>query len=386
MVEPFVIKPLKKPSLIQGWMNKLPKENAIIELNNLLASTNKISDLSSDDIKNISDKYQLDIIKTFNSDREILYRTYLWYTLTDRQVTEDESKELLSLQKLLTVDDRITSDVYRSFITLIIKNCVDDILKDGKVDRSETEYLEQVIKNLNIPQDIVEEIYGTRAKAILQTKFNDMMRDRKFSPEENKELHELSYNLGVSMIHDKDTLKILQNYRLNWQAVSGNVPAWNVINDRVREETIANLNWITSEQKSSLNQSLKDAYANGESAAKIRNRVMNVIGLDKDTAANISQMLHREILYETYLLHYRSMGIQAIYIKDSKSCTCTICKTLSGSIWPVYHPELPMPPHAEGCRCTIDAWTKEVPKFGSIDKELYEQYKKYRDSMYLDPR
>ena len=55
-MEPFEEKKLKKPDFVQRLLGKQPKENAIIEINNLLARKG-VKDVSFDEVREITHRY-----------------------------------------------------------------------------------------------------------------------------------------------------------------------------------------------------------------------------------------------------------------------------------------------------------------------------------------
>jgi hypothetical protein len=72
----FENRPLIRRSVFQRLFRQEPEENAIIELNNLLASR-KIAAITVDDIRSIEGKYGLNLGKEFQLNLEEFYVVYL---------------------------------------------------------------------------------------------------------------------------------------------------------------------------------------------------------------------------------------------------------------------------------------------------------------------
>ena len=65
--KPFSIIPLKEQSLFQKLFRKRPKENALIEFNNLLSKTKTLTDISIENIENIALLYKVKFFKKFKN-------------------------------------------------------------------------------------------------------------------------------------------------------------------------------------------------------------------------------------------------------------------------------------------------------------------------------
>src|ERR1700749_4238661 len=92
--------PLVKKSLLQRWLKQQPEENAVIELNNLLAST-PIKAITREDIIAIEERYALNLKLEFSLNLEEFYATYLNYCLEDRILSDEELTDLTNLKTVL---------------------------------------------------------------------------------------------------------------------------------------------------------------------------------------------------------------------------------------------------------------------------------------------
>ena len=167
----FSIKELKKASLFQKLFNRQPKENALIEINNLLATKN-IRDISEADLSDISEKYKLNLHQTFLADFLEMYTAQLKYALIDEKLTEDELDELRTLKELfglsqsqvISIQEKLTGEIYRRHMTSAVS--------DGVITSQEEENLQKLQSELCIPNGLVERI-SSQIKSIKVHQFVD---------------------------------------------------------------------------------------------------------------------------------------------------------------------------------------------------------------------
>ncbi|HEA30463.1 MAG TPA: hypothetical protein ENH91_10790, partial [Leeuwenhoekiella sp.] len=102
----FRIKEKKKPSLIGKILKNTPKENALIEINNLLVKhENDLTKVTLEQIQEISDKYKSKLNNKFKTLRLDLFKQYATHCLKDHIIDDDEIKIFLHLKKLLHLND-----------------------------------------------------------------------------------------------------------------------------------------------------------------------------------------------------------------------------------------------------------------------------------------
>src|SRR5205807_10656586 len=104
MVAPYSEKTPKDKTSLRRLLG-LSKEEAIIELNNLLAHAKELKQVSSQDIDAIASKYHIDFRKEFSEQREGFYSAYLEHCLADSTLSDDELVDLSHLKALLSLSD-----------------------------------------------------------------------------------------------------------------------------------------------------------------------------------------------------------------------------------------------------------------------------------------
>lgn len=99
MTQVFKVKPLEERTFFQKLFGKHPPENALIELNNLLASK-PILEISFEELSQSLAKYKkLNRVEEFRSEIMQLYKRYLEHCLQDKAFSEKDIEELQHLKK-----------------------------------------------------------------------------------------------------------------------------------------------------------------------------------------------------------------------------------------------------------------------------------------------
>lgn len=113
-MEIYSLQEFKKPSLMQRLFGKIPMENGMIEINNLLAVHQAdIEKISFDNIVDIAEKYKINLKKKFKSNRLELFSKYLHHCLIDSKLEESELHALKHKTETDVLDliRKITKDI-----------------------------------------------------------------------------------------------------------------------------------------------------------------------------------------------------------------------------------------------------------------------------------
>jgi tellurite resistance protein len=222
------------------------KENAIIEINNLLAVKNILS-INIEEIENIINNYKINFHKYFKNELLGFFATYLRYCLNDNHLSATEIKELNHLKRLFNLNDTDTKKIYDDTTTDVYKKAVSTVVADGILDKEEKIFLENIEKNLHLPKNIADNIYKESASSILHRFINNAISDQRLSPEEENELSEIANNLNIELSYDTTTKKLLDKYRLFWQIENGILPVVHADISLQKNENchlIVDINWL----------------------------------------------------------------------------------------------------------------------------------------------
>jgi Chloroplast envelope transporter len=218
------VKELAKSSWFHRLFGLVVKKNALIEVNNLLA-TKPISEIDLEQIAVISQKYKLDCHGKFRNEFKSLYQKYLEFSLRDRHLSDEELSNLKALQELLAVRDSMARRIFRDTVNDIYNLALDDVLMDGKIDEHEKMFLKGLRENLQIPAAIADKAYTKKAEMLLQKSLTEAIADRMLSPQEEEEINSLAKRLNIDFnFSNKIKAAELERMRLYWMIAHGDIP------------------------------------------------------------------------------------------------------------------------------------------------------------------
>ena len=221
----FILKDLKRPSLVQKLLKRIPKENAVIEINNLIAKNQEnLTKISLEEIEQITKKYKINLNKKFKIFRLDLFHKYLDYCLTDQTLDEDEIASIGHLSKLLYLSDSEIKNILSAKTQRIFNQEVQKAVADGQLDKNEIENLEKIKENLLISNDVADSILEKESRVILQKFIDEATSDERLSVKEERRMEEIAKNLNIDIKHSDKTQAQLDKFKLYWQIENGNLP------------------------------------------------------------------------------------------------------------------------------------------------------------------
>lgn len=223
----FKIKENKKPSIIGKILKRTPKENALIEINNLFVENEgDLTKVRLEQIEEITDKFKLKLNKKFRTLRLDLFRKYIQHCLEDHVIDDNEINTFLHLKKLLY----LTEGEIKQILSLETKNLYDQEVKkaivDGELTNEEKGNLELLKKNLLINDQVAEDIFKSNSNRIFNYFINDAISDERLSDEEFEKMNEISLSLGIEPNLNTRTKENLERYRLYWIIENGELPIY----------------------------------------------------------------------------------------------------------------------------------------------------------------
>ncbi|MBK9717687.1 MAG: hypothetical protein IPO85_09275 [Saprospiraceae bacterium] len=154
MTNPFTIQPLKKDNLFQKLLKTKSPNNALIELNNLLASK-PISAISIGDINRIESEYSLSLSRNYKKELIGIYNTNLLkFYLNDSILSDQEKGDLRSIKTLFNLIETDVKDVHLELTADIYRIKLETVLKEDNLTDSKASFLDSIIKNLELPEEI----------------------------------------------------------------------------------------------------------------------------------------------------------------------------------------------------------------------------------------
>lgn len=221
--EVFLKKELKKPNIFQRLFKQLPKENALIEVNNLLASK-AIRDITESDMSDISEKYKINIHQTFLANLLEMYAAQLKYALIDNKLTEEELDELRALKNLFGLSQKQVSLIHDQLSEDIYKRHISSAVRDGVISEEEKKDLQQLQKELCIPNELVERISSQVKSAKVHDVVNGIISKGSISPKEEEDIKLLAKNLNCPIQLDSEQQKTLNRMKMIWTIQNADLP------------------------------------------------------------------------------------------------------------------------------------------------------------------
>src|SRR4051812_27227021 len=161
---PFEHLPLKPRTLLQRGLHRYPRENAWVEVNNLLASAEQVRDVRPEQVARIADRYRMPFRDEFCGRLERLYRDYLLFCLADSRLSTEELSDLAHLKRILRLNDQSMCAIHESVARQVYAQSVDAVLADGRIDDDEREFLNTLQQHLGIPGAVVARIMEAKRR------------------------------------------------------------------------------------------------------------------------------------------------------------------------------------------------------------------------------
>jgi hypothetical protein len=216
----FQVVSLYKQSLFQKIFGQIPEENAVIEINNLLASK-PIKSITNHDISSILAKYKANLYKTFRKNLYEFYAVYLNYCLKDKVLSDDELGELKHLKNLLNLNDNDVDVIHNKIAGTIYQESVHEAISDGRLDEAEKEFLEKLQKQLRLSEKTAKKLSGDIRGKFINDYLSDIVANERLSPEDEKEFQNMAKSLMIDVKLDEPTKARLEKFKLYWLIENG---------------------------------------------------------------------------------------------------------------------------------------------------------------------
>jgi len=230
----------KKDRIAPNWWQNLlgiaPPENAVIDLNNLLASKT-INDVTFADLKAIEEEYGINIHKRFEGHLKALYRKLLEASLRDNKLSNAESEALKHLKHLFRFSDKEVDVIHNEVAARFYGKRLEEVLQDHQINEEESNFLQKLQNDLRLCDETINKVHREKAGDIYKQLMDEAISDERLSPDEEEELAELATNLGLDVDFDEATKKKLARYRLYWQIENGELPEEDVRINLYKNET-----------------------------------------------------------------------------------------------------------------------------------------------------
>ncbi|HEX6309462.1 MAG TPA: NAD(P)-binding domain-containing protein [Longimicrobiales bacterium] len=160
--QPFSeLQPVRR-TLMQRLLGRMPRENAAVGVNNLLARAAGVRSVSREEVEGICARHRTTLHGPLAGRFERLYRDYLTYCLEDRHLSGAELADLAHLQHVLRIAPETVAAIHEYVARAVYSRSVAQVLDDGVIDAAERDFLGRLQQELALS--------GRAAHRILESK------------------------------------------------------------------------------------------------------------------------------------------------------------------------------------------------------------------------
>ncbi|MBR6154875.1 MAG: hypothetical protein IKQ43_10620 [Treponema sp.] len=208
----YEMKELIPQTFFQKLLKKYPKQNYLIELENLLCKNeDDVLSIKMSDVNSLKNKYKIKD-KLYQYEREFLLDRFISRCLWDERLSDSEKKQLSHLANILDVSEEYMNKRVAEEGKIILRKKVKLVIADNKIENSEKEELDALEKEFNISENDYMEILSKEVSAKLQEYVNAIILKRRMSPEEEAKFNEMVAGMHVNLKLSENGLSRFRKY------------------------------------------------------------------------------------------------------------------------------------------------------------------------------
>ncbi len=211
----------EEPGFFRRIFGGEPPRNAFVALNNLLATSTSIRDVTEESLQPIIRRYKVDPRRRFATETEGLLRTFVRHCLSSGELTEEAQADVTHLAQVLGVSATRRDAIYQEEALALFQSVVDQVVADHELTEEEAQQLDRTRESLGLASTAAERAYAQAAHGILQTYLFRAIEDGRYSPAEEAQLYDVARKLGVNLQLDAATQHRLARLRQYWEIESG---------------------------------------------------------------------------------------------------------------------------------------------------------------------
>jgi hypothetical protein len=217
---------LKPTGFVAGLLGHRPKENAFLEIHNVVA-TLPIPHISEEAVTACLDRYG--ITEEEAKPRLLsIYTHVLEYFINDLSISDDEVEQLRHLAALFKLGSDETAQIHTEIVYPLYEKAVRQALRDRQLTDAENETLTGLCTKLRIPDSAAAEMYKKYAVPIYNQVVSEVLADDMLTSDEEKELAEVAKALKLNIRYDERLQSILDRARRLWRIAQGELPVLTV--------------------------------------------------------------------------------------------------------------------------------------------------------------
>jgi len=267
---------LQPVGFVASLLGHRPKENAFLEIHNVVASL-PIYHISEDAVAACLSRYEI----THEEAKPRLLNIYsqvLEHFIKDLLISDDEIEQLRHLATIFKLTADEVSQINTEIVYPHYEKAVQNALRDRQLSDDESAALDNLCTKLRIPEAAANEMYKKYAVPIYNEAMSDALADEMLTPEEEAELQHVAKALKLNVRFDDKLTGILERARRLWRIAHGELPVLSVpVSLQVNERCSADVEALHYEPRRAAAgigySGFSASY--GTSAIRFRSGVMN---------------------------------------------------------------------------------------------------------------
>lgn len=216
----FETRPLIAQSLMQRLLHQHPSENAVIELNNLLA-TQPIQSITTTDLAAIEQRYGSPLSR-FMLNLEEFYAVHLNFLLVNHLLMNNGLTDLAHLRALFQLPVQSAEMLHTRIGEITYRRRTEKAVQGGRITAGDKAALVELQEAISLPPELADTIYGE----VCQSHLNQFVRtfgvDARITPDEDQRLLVISKNLGIKL--SAEARQTVERFKRYWAVENTPLP------------------------------------------------------------------------------------------------------------------------------------------------------------------
>jgi len=157
MAEPFNVSEAADEGLIGRVFGSRARGAATRDIESLLASAQRVTEVSAADVKTAGVSHAVDVIRHLRAPCLGLYRRYLEHCFVDRRLTDDEVEDLAHLREIFCLEESACAPLHDEVAIALYGAAVDEALADRRLEPEEEEFLARLRENLRLEEETAQQ-------------------------------------------------------------------------------------------------------------------------------------------------------------------------------------------------------------------------------------
>lgn len=281
--------PLQRGSFFQRVFKQQPADNAIIELNNLLAGT-EISKISEQHIQKIAENYSLNLQQEYPLNLQEFFAV-LWNWYIKSGVDPGLLADAQRLGALLQLELSVISDLQNRIGEEYYRRAAKIAVSKRRLLASDASGLDQLANHLQITSDVTTRVLTEEQKLVVNGYVQPLVAKNRCSPEEFREMERMIDNFQLKREHNNELFKQCRALLSYWQAEHEPLQTFLVDGGAIQKSEICyflakNAKWFETRNGSYGTKQLElinqgTLYLTGKRLVFVGNTKNSIIALDR---------------------------------------------------------------------------------------------------------